>query len=492
MSELVLVVDDDRSMRTFLSDFLTSQGYVTDCAASGEEAIARLKSGHRPAAVILDLPMPGVGGLEVLGQMLLLGQAPPVIVMSGVRATKTVVEAMQMGASDYLVKPFEEDELSLALADVLNKPPLRSEVTNWRRSAGQFNARSPMASQNPKMQRVIEIASQVAEADVPVLILGESGVGKEVIAHLIHERSGRSDQPFVKVNCAAIPHDLLESELFGYERGAFTGAIQKKLGHFELANRGTILLDEIGDMSPALQAKLLHIVQDGEYTRLGGRKSVRAQARVMATTNKNLTEAVAAGTFREDLHFRLSVIRLEVPPLRERREDIPALCKHFMARYREQYHSTVQELPPELLEAGLRHDWPGNVRELENTVKRYLILPDLDLALSELHRAERSFARNHPVSVSSDGVALPWGGTSLKELAAQAAETVEREAVLRALESNGWNRKQAARELNICYKALLNKLKRWQINRPLVDRPNTPPSRQRQNPLFLPLERAAG
>jgi transcriptional regulator with PAS, ATPase and Fis domain len=304
------------------------------------------------------------------------------------------------------------------------------------------------------MLRIIDIARHVAGTDVPVLILGESGVGKEVVASFIHEQSNRADGPFVKVNCAALPHELLESELFGYERGAFTGAIRDKIGKFEQADKGTLLLDEIGEMSPHLQAKLLHVLQDAEFSRLGGKKPVKVNVRVLAATNKKLKEAVLKGEFRNDLYFRLNVIKLEVPPLRERREDIPLLCNNFLEKYRDRYQSPVQQFPKELMEAFFRYDWPGNVRQLENIVKRYLILPDADIS-SELRNA------------SPDAVAqpIPPVNVSLKEVAGHAAEMAEKEVVLRMLEETGWNRKESARRLRISYKALRNKLKKWQLVR---------------------------
>src|SRR5204863_5489715 len=234
-------------------------------------------------------------------------------------------------------------------------------------------------SLSPKMAQVKNVARQVAGTDVPVLMLGESGVGKEVLARYIHTHSTRADKPFVKVNCAALPDDLLESELFGYERGAFTGALNEKPGKFELADKGTILLDEIGEMTPHLQAKLLHVLQDSEYTRLGGKRTVRVDARVLASTNVNLEEHVGSGKFREDLYFRLNVIRVDIPPLRERREDIPILCNYFLCKYRDRYKSTIDEIVPSLMDSFLRYDWPGNVRQLENSIKRYLILPELNV-----------------------------------------------------------------------------------------------------------------
>jgi two-component system response regulator AtoC len=455
----ILVVDDDRSVRGYLADFLTSCGYIAECLESGDQCLARLTAGNIPSLLVLDVVMPGISGIEVLEGLKKINCPVPVIVLSAVGQTKTVVDAMKMGAADFLVKPFEEQELELAIENVFEKQKLKEEVKSLRRQLDQYTESGDFLSTNPRMSRIRDIAKHVSDTDVPVLILGESGVGKEVLARFIHTHSSRHDKPFVKVNCAALPHDLLESELFGYERGAFTGALNEKPGKFELADKGTLLLDEIGEMSPHLQAKLLHVLQDSEYTRLGGKKLVHVDARVLASTNINLEEAVAKGRFREDLYFRLNVIRLDLPPLRERREDIPVLCNYFMMKYRERYKSTVDDISPQLLDALVRFDWPGNIRQLENAIKRYLILPDIEMTLAELKDSSSS---------SSAPIVIPMkpkeDKMSLKDVGSRAAEQAERELVLKVLEETAWNRKQAARRLNICYKALLNKLKRWQID----------------------------
>src|SRR5436190_1968003 len=375
----ILIADDDAAVRGYLARFLSSCGYLTMTVESGDEAIARMKGQPTPDLVLLDVMMPGTNGMEVLAHLKKVNPAVPVIILSGVGHVKTVVEAIRLGAADYLSKPFEEEELQLTIGNALEKLELRDEVKFLRRQLADSEDQELGISSNSKMVRVREIARQVAETDVPVLITGESGVGKEVLARYIHAHSGRGEHPYVKVNCAALPHDLLESELFGYERGAFTGAVTDKPGKFELAGRGTLLLDEIGEMSPPLQAKLLHVLQDNEYSRLGGKRTVQVQARVLASTNRRLEESVAKGEFREDLYFRLNVITINIPPLRERREDIPVLCSHFVDKYREKYKSTVQQLPKDLMETFMSFDWPGNIRQLENTVKRYFILPDSDM-----------------------------------------------------------------------------------------------------------------
>jgi len=407
--------------------------------------------------IVQDIVMPGINGIEVLESVKKINPSIPVIILSAAGQIKTVVDAMKMGAADFLVKPFEEQELELAIENVVEKQKLKEEVKTLKRQLDSYDA-GDILSTNPKVLKIKEIAKHVADTDVPVLITGESGVGKEVIARYIHSHSLRHDKPFVKVNCAALPNDLLESELFGYERGAFTGALNDKPGKFELADKGTLLLDEIGEMTPHLQAKLLHVLQDSEYTRLGAKRTIRVDARVLASTNINLEEHVGNGKFREDLYFRLNVIRIDIPPLRERREDIPVLCNYFLCRYRDRYKSSVEEITPSLMDSFLRYEWPGNVRQLENAVKRYLILPDMNVNLSELKDQTLS-------SATAPAAAKPKeDNMSLKDVGTRAAEQAEKELVLRVLEETSWNRKQAARRLNICYKALLNKLKRWQID----------------------------
>jgi len=453
----ILVADDDASIRIYLTRFLIACGYDVESVDSGELAIARLARTPAPDLVLLDVLMPGADGIDVLSQLKKLNSSIPVIILSGVDHVKTVVEAIKLGAADYLSKPFEDEELELTIKNALEKVQLRDEVKSLRRQLAGTDESDLGMSGSARMVKLQEIARQVAETDVPVLILGESGVGKEVIARYIHAHSGRSDQPFVKVNCAALPHDLLESELFGYERGAFTGAMSEKPGKFELAGKGTMVLDEIGEMSPQLQAKLLHVLQDSEYSRLGGKRSIHVQARVLALTNRRLEQSVAKGEFREDLYFRLNVISLEMPPLRDRREDIPMLALHFLAKYRDKYKSSVQELPRELLEGFKNFHWPGNIRQLENSVRRYLILPDLAMALGEL-RTEVEAPSPKPNSPEPDHQPL-----FLKEVGAHAAELAEREIVLRTLDDTNWNRKQTARVLNISYKALRNKLKKWNL-----------------------------
>jgi two-component system response regulator AtoC len=462
----VLVVDDDESTRTYLEALVGSFGYPVECFGSGARALARLEAGSPPPGVmLLDLLMPEMDGLVTLDEIRRSHPRLPVIVLTTVQQLRTVVEAMRRGATDYLTKPFGDRELEVAIesavkARCLTPPGARRAAPTRTADSGGLLAGSPA------MRRIRDIALQVADTDAPVLLLGESGVGKEVVARFIHEQSSRSAKAFVKVNCAALPHDLLESELFGYERGAFSGATGDKPGQFELAHKGTILLDEIGDMSPHLQAKILHVLQDGRYTRLGGRQPLHSDARVLASTNRPLEELLGSDRFREDLYFRLDVIRLEIPPLRERPEDLPLLAQHFLQRYQARYPNDLRELPEELRAAFARYPWPGNVRELENVIRRYVILPDLELALWDLPRGERlsdpvAQPQRPPVPPRAAEPESSGEEIALKTVASRAAEEAERELVRRVLAETRWNRRETARRLKISYKALLNRLKRW-------------------------------
>ena len=455
----VLVVDDDHSTRRYLSALLASLGYEVEDVESGEEALLRLANGRPPAVVLLDMILPGISGLEVLDRTRHEHPEVPVVVLSTEAQIRTVVDAVRRGASDYLTKPFAEHELELALQNVLEKRELREEVRVLRGRLERGDME--FVSSNPRILRIKEVARLVADTDAPVLVLGESGVGKEVLARYIHAQSRRARQPFVKVNCAALPQDLLESELFGYEKGAFSGAFREKPGMFELADTGSILLDEIGEMTPSLQAKLLHVLQDGDYTRLGGRRRLHVDARVLASTNIQLEEAVAAGRFRQDLYFRLNVIRIDIPPLRERRDEIPMLCAHFLRSYSSRYHGKLRALPRDLRDAFERHDWPGNVRELENAVRRFVILGDLDASLAELRGAPKREAAILPAARPEPGPGRGTDAVSLRRVAADAAEEAERKLLGRVLAETRWNRKEAASQLQISYKALLNKLKKW-------------------------------
>ena len=381
----------------------------------------------------------------------------PIIMLSCSAELQEVVVAIRMGATDVILKPFRKSDIDLAVeqcfkgaekpaddADVLEIP--LDENTSFVRSS----------------KRMREIESQcilVARADIPILLLGESGTGKEVAAMLIHKLSARSQRPFLKVNCAAMPVDLLESELFGYEQGAFTGAVKSKPGKFEVCNSGTILLDEIGEMPSALQAKLLQVLQDGSFSRLGSRSTVKVDVRVIAATNIDIKAAIAQKTFREDLYYRLNGFTVKMPPLRERKDEIPILSQHFMRKVATKYECNPLPISPALMHALSSHPWPGNLRELENTIKRYLVLADEQAIIDELHPPQRTaLSESNGEETNGDG--------GLKHLVRHLKGGAESTAIAQTLEGTGWNRKAAANDLRISYKALLYKIKQYNLTPP--------------------------
>ena len=446
----VLVVEDDEGARTALGSFLQANGFGIRAASSGADALAAL-AGPPPDAVLLDLVLPEPDGFEVLRRIRANDPRLPVIVLSALAQAEDVVRAMKLGATDYLPKPFEPAELDLVLRRALEA---QRRPAPGPRLAEADEGGLPILS--GPMERVRDLVERIADTDVPVLLVGESGVGKDVIARRIHARSRRGTRAFVKINCAALPGELLESELFGHEKGAFTGAHAEKPGKFELAHQGTIFLDEIGEMDPRLQAKLLQVLQDEEFYRVGGKRPVRVDARVLTATNRVLEEAIRQGTFREDLFYRLNVVTVRVPPLRERREEIGPLVRHFVEKYRRRYGGGLEEVPPEVLERFLHHDWPGNVRELENLVRRLVVLRDPAMVLGELV-ARPAALRAVPNTVAA--APQPAEDAPLKEVARRAARVAEREAILRALKRTGWNKRKAARRLQVSYKALLYKIR---------------------------------
>jgi len=453
----LVVIDDDKSFRGYLKTLLQSMGYRVTGFASGEEAINAIQKGFSPALVILDIIMEGIGGIDVLKELRKLREDVPVIMLTGVDQTQIIVEAMRLGASDYLVKPFEIEELEIALKNVFEKLDLVEEIRRLREVL-EKDEKQAQIFHGPRMLEIEKMIQQVAETDVTVLIHGESGVGKEIVAKRIHSLSRRAKAPYVKVNCAALPHELLESELFGYEKGAFTGATRSKPGKFELAEKGTIFLDEIGEMDLAIQAKLLQVLQDGEFSRLGGTANIRVDVRVLVATNKNLEQMAERQAFREDLYYRLNVINIHVPPLRERKEEIPVFCDAFVRKYARQFNKKISRLPETLHEAFRRHDWPGNVRELENMIKRYVVLRDERLIYRELASAT-PMPEGRDLDLDLADLLEGGGPLSLKEVDRKVALLAERVMISKALQHTQGNKRKAAAVLEISYKALLYKIK---------------------------------
>ena len=455
------VIDDDRSFRSYLTTVLQSMDYRVTCFASGEEAIQALEDGFAPALTILDIVMEGMSGIDVLKRLREIDGDMPIIMLTGVDHTQTIVDAMRLGASDYLVKPFEIEELEIALRNVFEKADLVDEIKRLRELL-EKDEKETALFYSPKMQEIEEVIGQVAETDVTVLIHGESGVGKEIVARRVHSVSPRSGGPFVKVNCAALPHELLESELFGYEKGAFTGATKSKPGKFELAQAGTIFLDEIGEMNLAIQAKLLQVLQDGEFARLGGQQNIRVHVRVVAATNQDLETMVERQMFREDLFYRLNVINILVPPLRERREEIREFCDLFVRKFARHFNKKVTRLPDSLMDAFLRHDWPGNVRELENMIKRYVVLRDEKIILNEL-AAGSQLPDEKELDLDVAGLVEGGETVSLKEIDKKVAQRAEGALIAKVLQHTRGNKRKAAEILQISYKALLYKIKECQL-----------------------------
>jgi two-component system, NtrC family, response regulator AtoC len=457
--EKILVIDDEPSIRKYLQTLLEVDGFEVSTVVSGSDALEFMINGARPDFVILDVLMPEMDGLETLRRLMAVDRGLNVIMLSCSNEVSTVVEAIRLGAHDYLTKPFEKPELDAALLKCRQKKELKAENQALREYCDQLTEDLSFLAASPQMLKIRQQILQIAPVDVPVFISGESGVGKEVVARMIHLRSSRRQQAFVKVNCAALPGELLESELFGYEPGAFTGAVRAKPGKFELANKGTIFLDEIAEMSPHLQAKLLHVLQDNQFARLGARGGIQVDVRVLAATNMQVQEAMRSGRFREDLYYRLSVLSLHVPPLRERTDEIPMLFRHFLLKYGEKFQKTVAEPAPHLIEAALRYTWPGNLRELENFVKRYVILEDNEGSLRELLEMTETQQRMAP---SEETVAPRERG--LKALVRGLKDEAEMEAIADALEKTNWCRKDAAKMLDISYKALLYKMRQFNLD----------------------------
>ena len=455
----ILIVDDEKNMRWAIKRAFKNQGYEFIEAANGKEGVEIFEK-EAPDLVLLDLKMPKMDGLTALKKMKALEKElekeVPVVMITAHGTAESAVEAMKLGALDYISKPFEVEELRIILGKALEYKGLQDKLS-YLEEALEMKQGKPIIGNSEKIKDVLKMVHQVAGTDATVLILGESGTGKEIIADTIHRNSPRREGPYIKVNCGAIPENLLESELFGYEKGAFTGAVKRKIGKFQRAQGGTIFLDEIGELSLAMQVKLLRVLQEGEVELLGGSTTHRVDTRVIAATNQNLYEKVKAREFREDLYYRLNVFPIELPPLRERREDIPLLAEHFLEKYRQQLGKKGVKISPEALEALGDYPWPGNIRELENIVERALIISSTPLITK----------KDLPPGLISHGSSRDRGGKGSFQLPEEGVhlDHLEKDLILQALERTEYNQTRAAKLLGISRHTLLYRMEKYHLKK---------------------------
>src|SRR5919199_148857 len=446
----ILVIDDEAAIRDSLRMMLEYEGYEVVGAATGQEGLV-LAEREAPDLVLLDVKMPGMDGLEVLDRLRAMNETLPVVVISGHGTISTAVEATKKGAFDFIEKPFASDRVLVSLRNALDQRQLRDENRTLKKAV---EVRHQMIGDSPGLRQVMAAVGRAAPTNATVLIQGESGVGKELVARTIHRTSLRTRERFVQVNCAAIPEELIESELFGHEKGSFTGATEKQVGKFEQADRGTIFLDEVGDMSAKAQAKVLRVLQEGEVERLGSARSIKVDVRVIAATNKDLEQEIEKGSFREDLYFRLSVIPIRVPPLRERREDIPALVRHFVDLFSRENNRRPQRFTPAALDYLQKARWKGNVRELKNTVERLIIMtPGEVIDVDDL----RDVVRLESKPAASDNQKERPG--TLREF----KESAERAFLVGKLRENNWNISKTAEVIGTPRSNLYKKLEQYGI-----------------------------
>jgi len=434
-------------VRSSLVDWLREDGYHAEAAEDGFEALEKLKEKPWDIALV-DLKMPKMDGLELMERMKKLKPDIQVIIITAYATVHTAVQAMKMGAYDYLVKPFNPEEISLLINRLIESQELVKEISYLRKELAKQYQFHDLISKSPKMQKIFEFARTVAKSNSNILILGESGTGKELLARAIHNESLRAAGPFVAVSCVALPETLLESELFGHEKGAFTDAVTQKKGKFELAHGGTLFLDEIGDISPKLQLNLLRVLQEKEFTRVGGTKPIKVDVRIIAATNRDLKKAVDEGKFRDDLYYRLNVISIQIPPLRERKEDIPLLVHRFIEKFNIELGKRVEKISEEALKTLMKYDWPGNVRELENVIERAMVITKGTLIKPE--DIQISAEPSKEVRVEGEDKSL---------------RAVERAHIQRVLEENDWNIQRSAQILGIDRVTLYKKIKKYGLKR---------------------------
>jgi two-component system response regulator PilR (NtrC family) len=453
----ILVVDDERSMRDFLSIMLKKAGYDVTTAIDGDEAVKIL---HKDIfdLVITDLKMPKVDGLQVLKTVKELSPDTVVIVITAFASTETTVEAMKEGAYDYITKPFQNDEMKIRIKKALEKRRLSAENILLKKQLKDRAVFDNIVGKSEKMEKVFELVRKVSDSMSNILIYGDSGTGKELVARAIHFNSRKKDKPFVTINCGALPEGLLESELFGHMKGSFTGAVFNKEGLFEVANGGTIFLDEVGETSPAIQVKLLRVLQDKEFKRVGGTKEIKVDVRIITATNRDLSKAVSEGKFREDLYYRLNVIPITLPPLRERADDIPLLADHFLNKFNKALNKNVKGFSQTTMELFRNYEWRGNVRELENVIERAVALSNSEIITPEYLP---DILRDSSRSSSAIPVNIPHEGLDLEGLIGD----IEKELLLKALEKTNWIKKDAAKLLHLNFRSFRYRLDKYNLNK---------------------------
>jgi two-component system NtrC family response regulator/two-component system response regulator HydG len=458
----LLVIDDEVNAATALETLLREDGYQVACANDARAGLQLLEK-EEPDVVLTDLRMPGMDGLELLTKVKQIRPETMVLLMTAYGTVKTAVKAMKLGAEDYLSKPIDVEELEVVLAKTIEKKNLLEEARSLRERLDHKYRMENLVGESPEMLAVFKTIRQVAPSSSSVLLLGESGTGKELFAQALHQNSPRRGKPFVRVACASLPETLLESELFGHEKGSFTGALYSRAGRFEVADGGTLFLDEIGDISPTVQVKLLRFLEEREFERVGGNKTYKVDVRIVAATHRDLQRKLEDGSFREDLYYRLNVIEIRIPSLCERGGDIPLLVEHFLRKYADANHKELHGISDEAMALLLGHAWPGNVRELENAMERAVVLADVPI-LQPNHfptlRRQAADASGSP-EARSTGVAIP--GSTL--------EQIEREAILRTLESVGGSTSRAAAVLKISPRKIQYKMKEYHQQGSLVERP---------------------
>jgi two-component system response regulator AtoC len=454
-NQYILIVDDEPEHCFIISKALREEGYEPASAFSGEQALEMIAQ-REPDLVLLDIRMPSMDGVEVLTRIRKSKQNLCVIIVSSFEHISTAVSCMRLGAYDYLTKPINIHELSITVSNAFRTQDLQSEVERLKIEIERRQGLDRLIGESPAILAVINVVKRIAEHDISVLITGESGTGKEVVAEAIHALSKRSDGPFVSVDCAAFPEHLVESELFGFEKGAFTDAKQRRIGRFEMANGGVLFLDEIGNLPLNIQVKLLRVLQQRQLSRLGSKLNIPIDVRIVAATHVDLKTAIKCGQFREDLYYRLNEFNVQLPPLRERQGDIVLLAHYFMHRFSKQFGRELQGFSPEALAAIQKYSWSGNVRELQNTVKRAVILAEGRIDMNDLP----SEISHLPLLTEPEPETL---SASLKEITRDAHCRVEQEMISRALNASQWNKVRTAEMLQIDYKTLYNKLKEYQI-----------------------------